>query len=133
MITPKLKDFILTHLTNSGVTIMYDLNDAEKYYNTDGEILELILDQFENKELIKIRKFMGGTGMITLTADAFDFISRGGFTAQEEFIQANIEKLITEIEVLKKELGPHHLNTIEKLANIAAGVSAGLGLFIRHS
>lgn len=50
---------------------------------------------------------------------------QGGFKAQEELLQANIEKLLLEIEDLKPSL-PHKVETI---TNIAANIATAVGLF----
>lgn len=121
-----MKDQVLKSLIDFGVTVGCDINDAPKEYGFSSEYFGLILDQFENLGLIHQEKFLGGTMLITLTAAAFDFWSHGGFTAQEELLQKNIERLLLEIESLKPSM-PDKVNTITA---IAANVATALGLFL---
>jgi len=44
-------------------------------------------------------------------------------------LQAHIEKLVLEIDNLKKELTPKHLETANKIAAIAGSIATALGLF----
>ena len=60
-----------------------------------------------------------------LHLEASELLSKGGFKAQEELLQANIEKLLLEIEDLKPSL-PHKVETI---TNIAANIATAVGLF----
>lgn len=61
--------------------------------------------------------------------EANDFLLRGGFVAQEELLETNINKLLLEIDNLKKQLGPDQLETVNKLSSIASAVFSGLSLF----
>lgn len=60
-----------------------------------------------------------------LHLEASELLSKGGFKAQEELLQANIEKLLLEIEDLKPSF-PHK---VEMITNIAASIATAAGLF----
>lgn len=61
-----------------------------------------------------------------LLLEASELLSKGGFKAQEELLQANIEKLLLEIEDLKPSL-PHKVETI---TSIAASIATAAGFFL---
>ena len=66
-----------------------------------------------------------GVSMI-LHVEAFDFLNRGGFYAQEELIKKNMEKLLLEIESLKPSL-PDRVNTI---TTIVANLTTAFGIIM---
>ena len=55
---------------------------------------------------------------LILLVDSHDFYSKGGFVIQQEIYQSNFDKLAFEIEHLKKELGPDHLDSLSKISTI---------------
>ncbi|RHU30980.1 hypothetical protein DXD68_04085 [Parabacteroides sp. TM07-1AC] len=59
----------------------------------------------------------------------YDFFNHGGFTAQEEFLRANLEKLNLELLKLSKDIEPSKLETISSITAIASSVATTLGLF----
>ena len=66
---------------------------------------------------------------IILSLKAVDFLAQGGFSSQFELIEANLQKLLLEIENLKKELTPDSLDRLSKLSSIVSGISSAVGLF----
>lgn len=87
-----------------------------------------ILRQFAQKGLISnFNPGMDNAMHFLLNIDAKDYLLHGGFTAQEELIQKNFEKLLLEIESLK----PTMPSKVETLTSIISGLSTALGLFIK--
>lgn len=127
MITPELKDKILASFIAVGPNCSLDIHEEPVQFSTTSDIYSIILDQMEKKGLIQAERMLGGAVWVSLTADAYDFHSHGGFVGQEVLLQKNIEKLLLEIEDLK----PSMPEKVEKLAAIAGGISAALALFIR--
>lgn len=86
-----------------------------------------ILKLFERKGLISDCKD-GRSGIsFLLRFEAADFLSHGGFQAQEELLQKNIERLLLEIESLK----PAMPTKVETITNIASGIATALSLLIK--
>jgi hypothetical protein len=128
LITDELKDKILKKFIDSGsITLQANIHDLAKEYKIDRDVVEAILNRFEELGFFEQRKCLGGRIDFSLKVPAFDFYARGGFTAQEELLQKNIEKLLLEIESLK----PSMPGKIETITSIAANITTALGLFIR--
>ena len=126
MITNKLKDRILTDLVSNGIEVQLDIHAYARQLNCSFEMIDAILSHFERRNLITAHRAMGGHVMIFVNVEAHDMVRLGGFTAQEELLKKNIEKLLLEIESLK----PSMPDKIEKIAGIAANIATALTLFI---
>lgn len=127
MISPKIKDRILKELVDTGVNSQLNIRNAKSDFNIETDYLEIILDQFENLGFIEQRKMLGGGVMIRLSATAFDFIQKGGFTAEVALEKAALDKLQLEIESLKESYPDKAGLFTSTLANIATVA----GLFMR--
>ena len=66
---------------------------------------------------------------ITVDVKAHDMWAHGGFTAQEEILKANIEKLDLQLQYLTKQLGPDYLDTASKISSIGSAIMSALPLF----
>lgn len=129
LITPQLKDEILKYIVESNdlpIDINYD-EFAQKLF-VSPVILSLIIEQFTDMNLIKPNEYIGGC-LVWITAKAHDFISHGGFVAQEELLRNNIEKLELEIKMLSKELEPKYLDRLEKIMSLGNNIVGALKLF----
>ncbi len=129
LITPQMKDLALEYLLSSN-SLEIDINNRElsQYCGCLPFQVGLILEEFEKMELLTIESTNDGS-TVTISAKAYDMHTHGGFTAQEELLKANINKLGYELEVLSKELEPKHLETANKLSSIAMAVLSALELF----
>nr|DAY65667.1 MAG TPA: hypothetical protein [Caudoviricetes sp.] len=128
MITAKGKDRLLCDLINAGMRFLIEYSPEKNNYLTRDEFFA-VLDQFQDLGLLSQQKFIGGIINISIKAKAHDVFNQGGFTAQEEILKANIEKLNLELLSLSKNLEP---NLLEKAANISAigsAIISGLALF----
>jgi hypothetical protein len=127
LITPQLKDKILNDIVNEGIVVQpYDVDKCANNYDLDDKELNAILEQFEKKELIKITPDFGDAITLNVKVNAHDYLLHGGFTAQEELLAKNLEKLLLEIESLKPSM-PEKVSTI---TNIAANIATAMGLFL---
>lgn len=129
LITPQMKDLALEYLLSSNY-LEIDINNREfsEYCGCLPFQVRLILDEFEKLELLKIESTNDGV-TVTISAKAYDMHVHGGFTAQEELLKANINKLGYELDALSKELEPKHLDKAEKISSIAMAVLSALTLF----
>jgi hypothetical protein len=128
MIDCTVKDKVLNKIVKDSPELIFqfDSNDSLELFGLHRNIVCSILDYFENNGLINQDKFLGGGIMIEILVPAHDIVSHGGFTAKEDLLTKNIEKLMLEIESLK----PSFPDKAEKFATIISGIAAGLGLFI---
>ena len=126
MIDCKSKDKILNKIVSESLemTFGFDSEDALKIFGFNREVVSSVLDYFENIGLIDQDKFLGGGIMLEILIPAHDLVSRGGFTAKEELLTKNIEKLLVEIERLKPSLP----DRVDEIASIGSGIAAGLAL-----
>jgi hypothetical protein len=128
LITPELKDRILKEFVKTtGVNLKTNIRDLAKKYEIDCGTMEIILDHFENLGFFKQRKMLGGTIHFRMLVPASDFFAHGGFTAQEELLKKNLERLILEIESLR----PSMPAKAETLTSIISNIATALGLFVQ--
>jgi len=118
----------LTELVNTGLINMEsNLHGLANNFNIDCEVLDAILSNFERLNLCRVDRFIGGRIDIVLNAEAHDLVRLGGFTAQDELLKKNIEKLLLELENLRHDFP----EKAERIAAIIGGISSALALFIR--
>ncbi len=130
MITVSVKDEILSSMvTGGGMSYIAHVKDESKKYGVTDDEFCAILEQFEDLNLILIKKrTLGGLREFNVKAEAHDFYNRGGFVAHEMILKANIEKLGWELDKLAKDLAPKHLETVEKITSIAAAILSFLNI-----
>lgn len=131
MITPAIKDKVLMAIVAGnlpGIFLRYEQLFPDHEISNDE--LRLILEQFVVDGLLKTLQLRTvGVYVAFPTAKLFDFFNHGGFTAQEELLRANLEKLNLELLKLSKEIEPSKLEAINAITAIAASVATALGLF----
>ena len=131
LITAELKDTILTSLFDKG---MHSETIPEKDcsdYNIDKAVYWEILEQFQQMKLIRIEKpkFFPNWS-VDITAYAHDLIRLGGFVGQEKLLIANIEKLHSELELLKKQLSAKKFHDrIDSITDISNAIISALSFF----
>ena len=103
-----------------------DLKELLKVSGVDFDSVNAVLSYFARVGLISDVNSRRVALFLTLRVEAFDMLSHGGYTAQEELLKNNIEKLLLEIESLKPSM-PEKVNT---LTTIAANIVAAFGMFL---
>jgi hypothetical protein len=130
IITAAIKDKVLLYLcenctperaSSAATTILKEID-------IDFDTFNAIMHQFQRIGIIKELTIRKPYCFFILLTEAHDYASRGGFTAQEELIVGNVEKLILEVEHLKKQLLPDHLDSINKIAGISSALLSALSL-----
>ena len=126
MISNELKDRVLSEIVNTGVSVEFNIRSYASDLGCSGDELDAVIRHFEARHLLNAKRCLGGRVLVTVEVDAHDFVRRGGFTAQEELLKKNIEKLLLEIESLK----PSMPDKVEQITSIAGSIATALGLFI---
>lgn len=130
IITPKLKDELLAELISEGtMNVQDDIYFYARKLNTTPDIIEAVLDQFEEIGLLTQIKCKDGIIGIRLNAKSHDFYNHGGFTVQEEMLKANIQKLSNELDLLAKQLSPNFLEKARSISAIGANILTALSFF----
>lgn len=130
VITPELKDEVLSSLLSSGtISVRCNLRQSAEELHTTPDFLVLIYRQFEELGLISLKFTLDGWAFIKVKANAHDFFRYGGFSAQEELLKANLEKLGMELDLLAKQLSPDLADKAFKISAIAANVMSALSFF----
>ncbi|WP_419023358.1 hypothetical protein [Holdemanella sp.] len=110
------------------IDLEIDFHDLYEQTGIRFDLANMILEHFDRRGLIFYQDYIGGC-CINLKAEIFDFFNHGGFTAQEELLQANLEKLNLELLKLSKDLEPSVLESANTITAIAGSVATALGLF----
>lgn len=124
-----VKDRVLNALCESTPAehdLPIDLPALLKKSGIDFDTLNAVLTYFQRIGFIGRLNCRRTHLSLELRTEAFDSFNRGGFTAQEELLKKEIEKLLYEIESLKPSM-PEKVNTI---TSIAANIATALGLFL---
>jgi hypothetical protein len=132
LITPQHKDRLLTYLFNHCVPEQMTSGNPKEVLNElemTFETFNAIMTQFQRFSFVEELNLRRVAVSFVLRTEAHDFLIRGGFVAQEELLETNLNKLLLEIQNLKKELGPQRLETVNKLAGIASSILSSIDLF----
>lgn len=129
MITAKLKDDILFDLTSyQKISIELSISKKSESFNIQKDMYCAIIEHFSRKGFLRINTETSSTYIIELSIDIFDYANRGGFTAQEMILKANIEKLSLEIDNLFKNLSKDSLEIASKIASIGGTILSAIDL-----
>lgn len=132
IITPALKDSVLFYLCANAKAEQLSqgtTSDTLKELDMDFDTFNAIMVQFERFGFVEDLNLRHSHIMFILRTDAHDYAQKGGFVAQEEVFKANVEKLMLEIDNLRKQLTPDQLETANKISTISAAIFSGLSLF----
>lgn len=129
MITPELKDRILSDIVGSPMNCTLNVNTDCTHYGIDRDEFYAILQHFDSLNLISIKLCNDGQTFISTAVKAHDLLRNGGFVGQEMILKANIEKLGMEIDKLSDELSTSQLDTAHKIASIGSAIISALTLF----
>lgn len=116
MITIEKKDLIVACLVSSKYSLC-DLYASElKKEGITSDECDMILRQLEKMGFLDIKhRFSNPRGFtVAINSGLHEFSSRGGFAAQELILITQLEKLETELQLMKSKLDP---NTLEQLNN----------------
>lgn len=94
----------------------------------DSSLFSSVLSYFQRNNLVSEVNYRHGAELfyVIVNIEAFDLYNRGGFTATEELLAKNIQKLLLEIENLKPSM-PDRISTI---TTIASNITTALGFFV---
>lgn len=129
MLTPTIKDQLLQYIVKNVELESHVFGHRGQLVNETGiadNLIQAALYQFERLGLLRDVAVGSLNFEFRATADLHDFYLRGGFTVKEELLEKNIEKLMFEIDHLKKSLAPDQLDTANRLSSIVQGIGAGL-------
>lgn len=132
LITPALKDKMLAEILSADSSrLKIDFKEYDEELGMSDDTAIMILRHFlEIGLLSKATFFSNPSGaLLTVNVKAHDFWAHGGFTAQEEILKANIEKLDLQLQYLAKQLGPDYLDTASKISSIGSAILSALPLF----
>jgi len=122
MITHIEKDAVLKWLCTSDSKDSWEILLDEKL---DFRQLNSILEYLNRKgfiELINVRQNMRYFS-IDVKVEAFDLYRHGGFTAMEELLYKNLQKLNLELEDLKSHI-PEKVSVITSIISAITGTTA---------
>ena len=129
LITSTIKDQVLSSLISvNSIGITANLYEESRDLNLPPDVIESIYDYFEEIGLITLEKTYDSIE-IKMKPKAFDLYSHGGFTAEEELLKANLQKLDHELRILSDKLSPSLLETSNKISSIASCIVSALALF----
>lgn len=96
----------------------------------DGETTDKILISFKDQGLIDSNYNIDRRGpVLLLKVEAQKLLQRGGFTVMDALNEANMQKLLYELDHLKKQLKPDQLDTFNKITQIMASIATVVTAF----
>jgi hypothetical protein len=130
MIDSKTKDQIVAWMVElDQPTIKFQTKDVAKAFNVSDNMVRLFLRQLDSRNLITYSELGMGYVLCEPTMDFYDFHRMGGFTAIEDGLLKNIEKLDLELKQLKSEF-PEKVAMFANATTILSAISsAATGMF----
>ncbi|MBQ1652838.1 MAG: hypothetical protein II060_03535 [Bacteroidales bacterium] len=130
MIDSKTKNQIVAWMVElDQPTIKFQTKDVAKAFNVSDNMVRLFLKQLDSRNLITYSELGMGYVLCEPTMDFYDFHRMGGFTAIEDGLLKNIEKLDLELKQLKSEF-PEKVAMFANATTILSAISsAATGMF----
>ncbi|MBR3946211.1 MAG: hypothetical protein IKJ56_03815 [Bacteroidales bacterium] len=130
MIDSKTKDQIVAWMVELDLpTIKFQTKDVAKAFNVSDNMVRLFLKQLDSRNLVTYTELGMGYILCEPTMDFYDFHRMGGFTAIEDGLLKNIEKLDLELKQLKSEF-PEKVAMFANATTILSAISsAATGMF----
>jgi hypothetical protein len=128
-ITTKIKDDTLQwlcHNVRPSQLTQIDLPSLLNITNVDSATIRAILEDFREIGLLEnliLTEEEEGDILLILKVKAHTFIQRGGFAVEDALTEANIQKILLELESLKKQLKPDQVDAFNKVASIASSIA----------
>lgn len=118
--TPELKDHVLKSLCSSLEPYKRCSFDCRQICD-DSVLFNTCMCQFQDRNFVISPNIQGSNCSVVITANAIDFLNRGGFVFEEQILISNLQKIQLELENLKSETTSK--SQINKIANISAIIS----------
>jgi hypothetical protein len=135
LITTKIKDDTLQWLCHNvplSQLTQINLPGILNTTNVDSGTIRAILEDFREIGLLEnliLTEEEEGDILLTLKLKAHSFVQRGGFAVEDALNEANIQKILLELENLQKELKPDQVDAFNKAASIASSIATVLTAF----
>ena len=132
LITSQMQDATLQWLCSNvrlGDMVPFDWHELLNTTGIDDETMEVILEDFEERGLIKNFNLARIGPALILKVEAHKFHQKGGFTVMDALNEANMQKLLYELDNLKKQLKPDQLDTLNKVTTIMASIASVIVAF----
>ena len=116
MITPKLKDDILQYLVNNSpeMSITGGYAEIAAQFETNKEIVNSIIKQFEEKGFIKYNPLDMSHFHAIIRASAHDYILKGGYLGEFEYFERQVQKLSNMLYICHPVKGKNVFKAIYK-------------------
>lgn len=114
MITPDLKDRVLDFIVERApeMFIPVQSDSLATEMSTNRDVIESLLEYFQNRGLISYKPVLGIVYLITIKVEAHDMKRRGGFVGEEEMLLGEFNKLVLELQSLQSTI---EKNKFEKI------------------
>ena len=123
-ITIESKDRLLAMIIDrERVPRTYLPYSAVEQAGIDPAIVQPVVYELRELHMLSELRFLEDSVSFKFHSNLNQFASRGGFHSQELFLQAELDKLILEVNILKRELEPNILERIKHILQL--GESAG--------
>ena len=137
LITTKIKDDTLKwlcHNVRPNQLTQIDLPSILNIANVDSDTIRAILEDFHEIGLIEnliLTEEDEGDILLILKVKAHTFIQRGGFAVEDVLTEANVQKILLELENLQKQIKgkPGQLETFNKISTIVSSIAAVYAAF----
>lgn len=137
LITSKTKDEVLNWLSDNvplGETRPISFFSLSNETSIDIGTLKELIVYFDGRGLVKAEKYNQAKTIIflKLTVDAHDLLRMGGFEVIDALTEANIQKLLYELDNLKRQMKPDQLDVFNKVAQIVSSIVTVVAPFVAN-
>lgn len=126
LITPAQKDAVLAYLCNNADNFEsleeFETSHIFKELNISSNLLDSILTYFSRHGYIREYNNRNTIIFLIINMEANDLYRAGGFLNVEIKYKGELEKLLLELETLKKDTPPDKLDKVEKISSIGSAI-----------
>ncbi|AUD06842.1 hypothetical protein [Spirosoma pollinicola] len=107
----------------------FEFQPLQEIVGVDSDTMYIVLEDFRELGLISQLNPMRAGTQIRLQSKAHTFFLRGGFAVEDALNEANIKRILYDLESLQKQLKPDQLDAFNKIASIASSIATVLTTF----
>ncbi|QMW02291.1 hypothetical protein [Spirosoma foliorum] len=126
LITTKIKDDTLHWLcahVRPGRMVEFNSQSLQETVGVDRETMNVVLEDFEEMGLISDLNPTRAGAFLVLKVSAHNLFQQGGFAVMDALNEANIQKVLLELENLQKQLKPDQVDAYNKVASLLSSIA----------
>lgn len=120
MMSPELKDKVLEYIVvnSPNLRMQSSLEEFAKEFQISNNVVEAILRQFDKKGLINFNPFIGGGFYLEISADAHDYLFKGGYLGEYQYLEMQVQKLKNDLYSFESSIPKDKFDNLINTTNV---------------